>query len=154
MTTGDKVALGALALIGIALYSKARAAGSLIFRPGRVSNIYFDGSSPVIELTVLVQNTSSSGFVLESIAGNILSDNYIIGNFSNFQPIDINSNSETAIPLKIRLGVVGIVQDLISAFTSGVYTRRIRLQGFVNAGFVRAPIDVPFEIGAGLNRAQ
>lgn len=154
LNKSEIIALGAVGLIVAVLYSKANAAGTLLFRPGRVSNIYFDGAAPVIELTLAVQNTSSTGFVLESMAGNILSDNYIIGNFSNFTPINIAANNETVIPLRIRLGLFGLVQDLISAFTTGTFTRRVRLQGFVNAGFVRAPLDVAFEIGSGLNRAQ
>jgi LEA14-like dessication related protein len=150
----ELLALGAVGLVAAVLWSKARAAGTLIFQPGRVQNLYFDGVSPVIQLSLVVQNTSSSGFTLESLAGNILSDGYIIGNFSNFQPIHINANSETVVPISIRLGMIGLVQDLITSFTTGDFTKRVTLQGFVNAGFVRAPINVSFEIGSGLNRKQ
>lgn len=154
MRQSELLALGAVGLVAFVLYSKARAAGTLIFTPGRVNNIYLDGASPVIELELTVQNTASSGFVLESLAGNLLSDGYVIGNFSNFIPVHINANSQTSIPITIRLGLLGIVQDLITSFSTGNYTKRITMQGYANAGFVRAPIDVTFQIGSGLNRQQ
>jgi hypothetical protein len=154
MQRNELIALGAVGLIAAVLWSKARAAGTLIFQPGRVQNIGFDGTSPVIQLSLIVQNTSSSGFTLESLAGNIISDSYIIGNFSNFQPIHINANSETVVPISIRLGMIGLVQDLITSFATGDFTKRITLQGFVNAGFVRAPLNVSYLIGSGLNKRQ
>lgn len=152
MTKSDLLALGTVGLIGWMLYAKGRAAGTLILRPGRVDNIFFDGISPVLQLSLIVQNTSSSGFTVESMAGEVLSDGYIIGNFSNFSPIQVNGNSQVTIPITLRLGMVGLIQDLITSFNTGDFTKQIKLQGFVNAGFIRAPIDTSFLIGSGLNK--
>jgi hypothetical protein len=148
----EVIAFGALGLLAFVMFSKVRAAGTLLFFPGRVSNVYFDGVTPIIQLSLTVQNTSSTGFTLESIAGNIVSEGYIIGNFSNFTPVNVPGNAQVSVPLTIRLQLIGLVQDLFTSFATGDFTKRVQLQGFVNAGFVRAPLDVAFEIGSGLNR--
>jgi len=152
----ELIGLGALGVVAFVLYSKARAAGTLLFRPGKVSNISFDGVAPVLDLSLVVQNTSSSGFTLESMAGNIVAvngdDQYIIGNFSNFTPVPVNGNSETVVPVRVRLQMIGIVQNIIDAFRNGDTVRVVRLQGYVNAGFIRAPLNVEFAIGTGINR--
>lgn len=154
MKTSEIIVLGALGAGALLLYSKANAAGSLFFLPGRISNISFDGATPVIQLSLIAQNTSSQGLTIESLAGNILTGSNIIGNFSNFTPVHIAGNSQSTIPVTIRMQLIGLVQDIINSFVSGGFTKRLRLQGLVNAGFVRAPVDVTFEVGTGLNRAQ
>lgn len=153
--TSEIVVLGALGAAALVLFSKARAAGSLFFLPGRISSITFDNATPVVQLSLIAQNTSSQGLTIESMAGNILTEgDYIIGNFSNFTPIHIAGNAQSAIPVTIRLQLVGLVQDIITSFATGSFSKRLTLRGLVNAGFVRAPIDVTFEVGSGLNKKQ
>lgn len=154
MKTSEILILGAVGAGALLLFGKARAAGTLFFLPGRVNNIYFDGATPVLSLSLRVQNTSSQGFTVESMAGNILSGDFVIGNFSNFNPVYIAGNSEIVVPINVRLMLVGIVQDIITSFATRSFVKVITLQGLVNAGFVRAPVNVTFEVGSGLNRKQ
>lgn len=143
--------LGGAAVAAYVLFSKARAASTLIFSPGNITGIRMEGSTPIVDLTLRVQNTSSSGFTLESLAGNVTlqesGKEYYIGNVSSFVPTPIFANSSVLVPVQLRLQPLGVVQGLITAFQSGGTKRIIHVDGFANAGFVRAPVVVDFTIG-------
>lgn len=147
LKNNDLLLLGIVGVIGWSFYSKARAAGTLIFMPAGVSQISFDGGSPLIVFNLIVQNTSSSGFVLESLAGNVYCDSTYIGNVSSFNPIQVPGNSQVTIPVNGRLMLVGIVNQITQAFLHKNVTKKIQLRGFANAGFIRAPVNVEFSIG-------
>lgn len=153
MTKQGETALW-LAGAGIAwlLFGKARAAGTLIFLPGRVLSVGYDNGAATVKIELIVQNTSSGGITLESIAGNLYSGDTYIGNASSFVPQQILQNSQSSLVINIRLGLLGLVQDIFTAFNSGAFVRIIRFSGFANAGFVRVPVNVEFNVGAGANR--
>lgn len=151
LKTGEVLALGAVGLIAAVYFSKVRAATTLIVLPGHVSNIYFDGATPVIELSLIVQNASSSGFVIESMAGQLTCDDYLIGNWSNFTPVHVNANSQVLVPVTVRLMLVGLVNNIINAFSTGQYEKTVVMKGFINAGFLRAPVNAKFVVGSPLN---
>lgn len=71
MNRSEVLFLGIGGAIALLFYSKARAAGTLIFMPGGVSDIGYDGVTPIITLNLIAQNTSSAGFTLESLAANL-----------------------------------------------------------------------------------
>jgi hypothetical protein len=139
--------VGIVGFVGWTFYSKARAASTLIVLPGNVSNLGFDGATPYIDLTLRLQNTSSSGFTVESLAGQLTCNDTYIGNISTFTPVHINANSEQLLPVRARLMLLGLVNEIVEAFNGSGFEKLIRIDGFVNAGFVRAPLHVEFKIG-------
>jgi hypothetical protein len=148
LKNNDLLLLGLVGLVGVSILAKARAAASLIFLPGGVNNIGFEGSTPTMDFTVLVQNTSSSGFWLNSLAGQITCDNTYVGNISSFSPVYISGNSQTVISLRARLAVIGLVNQLMQAFINKDFQKDIVVNGYANAGIARAPINMKFTIGA------
>lgn len=148
MNSSQSLLWGIAAIVGLTLWSKARAAATLIFLPGGISQIGFDNSTPVVDLTLVIQNTSSSGFTLESLAGNLYCDNTYIGNISSFVPVRVDGNTETVVPVKARLMLIGLVNQIIQAVATKNFTKKIEVRGFANAGFVRAPVNVEFTVGA------
>lgn len=153
--TSEKILVAVAAVVGLGWMLKAKAAGNLTFFPGNVTNAYFEGSTPVLEVSILVQNTSGTSLTLQSFAANVMArqidSTIVVGNASGFSPISIPANSEGAIVVRLRLLPIGIVTDIIRAFQMKNYKQTITLVGGANiAGFppVRVPINLPFSIGA------
>jgi hypothetical protein len=139
-----------LAGAGVALYwlfRKASAAGNLVFTPGNVTNMTFDGATPTITFQVNAQNTSGTDLVLNSLAGNITSNGSLIGNVSNFLQTTIPANTSTPITLVASLQILGIVNDIIKAFQYNNVQQNIELKGFANVNGIQAPIDLQLTVG-------
>ena len=147
MGTGDAVLIigGVAALY---FYNKARAAGRLLFYPGDVVGMYFDGPVPVAELELVVQNTSNSSLQLNSLAGNVFANGTMVGNISSFNPVNIPGNSQGSITLTIRFMLLGIVNDIIRAFQTGNFAQDILIQGNVNAEGIPVPLALNYKIGS------
>lgn len=78
------------------------------------------------------------------------SNGYLIGNISNkdFAPISINNNSEVTIPLKIRLGIVAVVNDLLNAWNNRSLKQEIKVDLIVNVNGEQIKLPpMNYEIG-------
>lgn len=137
--------LGGAALLYIG--NQARSVANLTFFPDAVTGMAFEGISPVMYLSVLVQNTSNVAIDLYSLSGSVYVDNTLVGNISNFTPTRINANSETVMPLKVRFAILGIVNDIIQSFQQGNFKKAVVLDGTVNANGVQVPLTLTFQIG-------
>lgn len=149
LKTGEGIALAAGALILGNYFFKGRALGNLIFSPGAVTGMRFDTSgSPVIDFTLQVQNTSSVGLRVDSIAGNVFSNSQLIGNVSTFTPVQIQGNAVTYVQVSARLRILGLVNDLIRAFQYKNISQAVQLQGFANVEGIQMPLNINFTVGA------
>lgn len=153
MRPSELLLLGVIGVAAFALARRASALGTLIFMPGRVVSISLEGTSPVMTLELVVQNTSSQSLVVNSLAGNLFANNYLVGNVSSFVSTRIPGNAQAVIPVKVRLMLIGLVNDIVQSFQNGNFTQDVRLEGFANAGFVRAPLDITFRVGSPVNAA-
>jgi LEA14-like dessication related protein len=142
----DGVIVAILAVIGYSLYAKTTHAANLVFYPSSITGLAFEGSSPVIYADLLIQNASDSSFTLSSLAGNLYTDDTLVGNVSSFQPLQIPANSQVTYPLTFRLSLIGLTNDIISAIQSGVYPKKIHLDAKANGDGVQLPIDVVYQI--------
>lgn len=147
MRQGEKIALGAGLLVAGVYFFKGRALGNLIINPGQISQMYFDGSGPVIVFTLSVANTSSVGLRIDSIAGNIYSNGTLIGNISSFLPVLVAANNQSFIEVSARLRILGLVNDLIRSYTYKNFQQNIKLQGFANVEGIQMPLDLDFTVG-------
>lgn len=129
------------------VFQRKAAAGALNFLPGTVRDIAFDGSTPVLTASLIVQNTSSQQFILKAIAGDLYSNGYWVGNISYWQPQTIAATRQTEIRLQIRLGLIGIVQDIINAFQYNNTTQVLKFVANANVDNIQVPIDIKYKIG-------
>jgi hypothetical protein len=144
----EKVLLyGGAALIAFALFAKARALGNLVFTPGSVSNMGFVNSVPTADVTLVAQNTSSTGLTINSFAGNVFSNNILVGNIYNFTPVMIPGNSQTPVSVSIQFKALGIVTDLIKAFQNNNFSQDITIDGYANVSGMQLPINLKFQFG-------
>ena len=133
--------MGVGALVVGSLYIKGRALSNLVFSPGQISAIHFDGVTPIIEFSVLVQNTNSASIPLNSIAGNVFAkdgnETTQLGNIYNFQPTVIQGNAATYLTLYCRCQVIPLVQQVISAFQYKNNQQQLIIQATANINGVQ-----------------
>ncbi len=135
---------------GIILYSlfrKGAALGTLNFYPGTVKDIEFDNSVPVMTLGLVVQNTSNQYFNLNSIAGNVYANDKYVGNVSSFIVQHIPANSQTTIFLNLRMNLIGIVTDIINAFTTHNTSQVLKLEATANIDTLQVPVNISYTVG-------
>lgn len=148
LTTESKVlAFGGIGAVILLMAAKARTVGNLIFMPGNVLGMSYSNLSPVLSLSMWVQNTSAFSVSVDSFAGQVLSNGSYVGNVYNFSPVLLPANSQTLIPLDIRLQPLGIVNEIMAAFQTKNFTQRVQIKGFINSGVLQIPIDLNFSIG-------
>jgi hypothetical protein len=147
LKTGQAILTTAALLVGYNLFAKSQAAERLNFYPASVTNIRFDGLTPVLTLGLAVQNVSNQRFVVRSIAANLSANGYIIGNLAFFLPQTIQPNSSSTLMLDIRLSLISIVNDVISAFQTENFSQDLLLQGWVNVDGIQAPLSMKYKVG-------
>lgn len=129
--------------LGLYLFTTARAASNLVYFPGDITGLSFGGATA----DLIVQNTSNLEFTIYSLSASVSSGDTLIGNISDFTPVIIPANNQVAIPLTIRFFALGIIDDLLSAFTTRSYKRTITVSGTVNANGQQVPINLTYSIG-------
>lgn len=107
-----------------------------------------DGITPVMKLGLSIQNTNNQPFTLNSLAGEVYSNNYLIGRLGTFQSQTINGNSETVIYVDCRLSLLGIVNDMLDAIRNKTFSQAIELEMVANIDNVQFVIpDIKFKFG-------
>lgn len=152
--TGEVIGIGALAFIALGLVNKVNAAITLIFFPGNVQGISFQGINPVLTFSVIVQNTSNVDVTINSIAGNVLSNTELIGNVSTFVPVYLRANSQNVVTLTSQLSALGVVNDLIRTISTGSFSQDIQFTGFANVSGYQMPINVSYNVGLQLSKVN
>lgn len=151
MKTIEKVALAAVTLLGLNFLLKGRALKNLVFAPGSVQDIAFEGANPIIRVSAIVQNTNSVGFTINSMAGNVFSDDagsaVLVGNIYNFTPLLIPGNSQSVIILNIRLFPLGLSNLIAQAIQYKNFTKNIHVDAAVNIDGLQFPLEIDFVAG-------
>lgn len=105
------------------------------------------GLTPVMTLSILVQNTSSQDFTLRSLGGTLTANGYVIGNLASFQTTVIRGNSEGVILVEVTMFALGVVYDIIQIFATGNSTQEIELRAYANVDNYQIPVNMKFIIG-------
>lgn len=141
--------LGAVLIIagvaGLYLWNLKKAAGNLQYFPGNITG--FDLFPPTIYVELIVQNTSNISFVISSLSASVLSDSTLIGNVSDFTPVQIPANNQGVLPLRLTLMPVGLANDIISMINGGAGTRTILISGSVNANGTQQAFSLSYKVG-------
>lgn len=132
------------------IYSRAQAAGSLQFFPGRIKEIDFDGVAPVIVFELIVENTSNHAFNINSVAGNVYSysngKEYLIGYLYNFTPQKVDPTNQATLIVRAKLQLIGVVSDLLNAFQTGNFSQDISLKAFANVDGLQVPVNYSYQL--------
>lgn len=147
MTTTTKVLLGAAGAFGLYWLYKVRAVGNLVFFPGPITAMRFEGVTPVMSFQVIAQNSSSLGVSVQSLAGNLFSKGLLIGNVFSVKPIQLAGNARGYVNVEARFFILGIVNDIIASFQNRDFVQNITFEGFANVEGVQVPIKLSFNVG-------
>lgn len=132
---------------GLYYWNLSRAATNLTFFPGNVTGVSLTGLSPTVFAEIIVQNTNNASFTLNSLSASVLSDSTLIGNISNFTPVQIPGNSQATIPITLSLQPLTLVNELIGIITGGVGQRTLAINGTVNANGIQSPFTLQYKVG-------
>jgi LEA14-like dessication related protein len=110
--------------------------------------VHFDGATPVLTVGLVVENTSNQSMTIKSLVGNLYANGYNVGHLSAFDPQEITPNSQSVISIDIRMGLLGIVNDIIRAVQYGNFTQDLQLTGYANVDNLQVPIDEKYKAGA------
>lgn len=149
--TAGTVLLAATAFVGFLVFSKKKAIGLLNYFIAGIA-IAFDGFTPVLRVSVGIQNPSNEDFQIRSFVGNLFTidadgTKVKIGNVSAFDTLYIRAASQATYPVYVRMNVIPIVTDLVNAIMQGSgFSREIKLEGTVNASGIVAPISLNYQI--------
>jgi len=141
------ILIGAGIFVAWLVYSQKKAIGLLNYIISGVS-ISFDGITPIMRLSIGVQNVSNESFLLKSFVGNLTANGFVIGNVSSFVPINIPAASQVNYDVYVRMSLIGVVQDIVNLIQqkSGM-AQTVKLDGFVNASGIVAPVSLSYKIG-------
>lgn len=147
MSAKSAILTTAALVVGYNLFSKKANSGKLNFYPSSVRDLGFQGVTPIATLGLAVQNPTNSSFTIRAITANVTSNGYLIGNLSEFVDQIIPSTAQTVIFLDIRLSLLSVVNDLITAFQTNNFSQGLEMKGTVNVdGFLQA-IDLKYKVG-------
>lgn len=107
----------------------------------------WDGLTPVLIIGIGVQNTSNQSFTIRSFAGNIYSDDYYIGNISNFTPQQIPPNSQVIVQVIARLQLISIVNEVIEAVQYQNFKKEIEVKAMANVDGLQVPVNQKLSVG-------
>lgn len=106
-----------------------------------------DGITPVITFSLAIQNTSNQTMVVNSLAGNLYANSFLIGNVSSYVPVRVKANGETILQLTVRLSLLGIVQDIIRAFNGNGFQQQLEFDARANIDRYQVPIKISYKVG-------
>lgn len=147
MTKTQVVLLTAGGFIAYNLFVKGHSLSTVNFYPDKVQSVNIVSGTPYMVVGLLVQNTSNSKLVVNSVAGNVYANDTLIGNAANFSPYAINPNSQGMMYLSIRFSVLGIVNDIFDAFQNKNFTQNMVFDGFANVDNFQVPIKITYKVG-------
>lgn len=141
------ILLGAGIFIAWLVYSQKKAIGLLNYFISGVA-ITFEGITPIMRLSIGVQNVSNESFLIKSFVGNLVANGEVIGNVSSFVPMQIPAASQVNYDVYVRMSLVGIVSDIVNVIQkkSGI-AQTVTLNGYVNASGLVAPVSLTYKIG-------
>jgi len=146
MTTAQIALLTGAGFIAYKAFSKTQSAATLNFYPASIKNLQMDGVTPVLTLNLAIQNPSSQTYTVKAVVGSLYANGFLIGNVGSYVQKTIIGPGQTIYPLTIRLSLLGIVQDIINAFSGGGAAQKVELNAYANVDDFNIPIKLLFNI--------
>lgn len=137
-------------LVGFEIFKKISGAKNIRVTSVNINSISLEGSVPVVNLSVGIENTGNQGYQVNSISGSLYAmqegSEILVGNVSSFNPQVISSNSRQYVSINVSLKVLSIVQNIIRSFQFGNFSISMRFTGSVNVDRFVIPFDESFNI--------
>ena len=145
--TGVQIALltGA-GLVAYKAFSKTQSAATLNFYPASIKNLQMDGVTPVLTLNLAIQNPSGQAYTVKAVVGSLYANGFLIGNVGSYTQKQVIPTGQTIYPLTIRLSLLGIVQDIVNAFSGNGAAQKVELNAYANVDDFNIPIKLLFNI--------
>jgi len=137
------IAVG-LALIGLYVLSGVTTAGTAERLKYTFKSIAFDTQGIFnvrINLTIGIQNPTGNSFSIDSFVGDLLVNDYNIGNVSNFTPTVIAANAETPYTISVLVNVFGLPAG-IAAMIQNFTGFHAVLDGTLNVDGLSIPLNL------------
>jgi hypothetical protein len=137
------IALGFIIFLGA---EKATTLNNLRFVAQDVGFDFSNLLSPIVNLSVLVQNPTSGNLTLKSLAGSFSINGTPSGNVSFFPatPSYVAANGVTGITLQLRLSDVALINDVKNFFNNGAGALVININATANVNDVPLPVTLNF----------
>ena len=137
------IAVG-LAFVGVLVFSRFATADTATRLKFVLDGISFRANSILqiqVNVTIKIQNPTSNGFTIYSLAGDLFVDDYHIGNISNFTATTIPANSATPYTVTLLIDTLSLpstVLDIIQNF-SGI---TVRIDAMANVDDLELPVQI------------
>lgn len=130
------------AVVGWLLWAKTKAIDKLQFYVSGIDASLVNGS-PVIGLTIAIQNPTNEQFFINSVVGRLTANGQSIGNVSSFAQVPVPPVSVAYYPVQIRINLVGAALTIYNLITGRIGTSQtVGFEGSINASGIVAPIDL------------
>jgi len=140
------IILGAGAFLAYRLVTKGYGISTLNYYIQKLS-LSWDGATPILYITLGIQNPSSASMEVRSFSGNLYANDYLVGNVSTFRLTEIKANSQTFFVVAARLSILGIVSDLINIINGqSSLQQTLKLTGTLNVDGVPVPVSLTYKI--------
>lgn len=137
--TRDLLLYGAIGFAAWYLFRKSHAVSTLVYIPRGIG--FGNGG---MQITIGVQNPTSTALTLRSIAGTVFLNGDSVGNISDFNAQVIAPNQETPVTLVLSPNVFGIAQLATEAIKNGLDSASFSVSGFANVDDNTFPVSFNF----------
>jgi LEA14-like dessication related protein len=138
---GDLLLVGGLILAWV-IFGNASTVNNLVFVPTGAGFDISSPLSPIINVTVNVQNPTSGSLQLNSFAGTASVNGTASGNVSYFQPTVIAANAQTQIVVQVRLSDLGLIAALMNFINAGTGAIAVSIVGTANVNGAALPVNI------------
>ena len=130
---------------GLYYWNLARTGANIVWANCNFKSIQI-GITPVINASLVAQNTGNATLNINSLAAVVTSNGYQVGNVSSFTVTPILPNSQTEVPITISLQLIGVVSDIINVFNTGVREQELSIDGHANINGIQIPVNVKMKL--------
>lgn len=132
---------------GVILLSRLGTAGAadrLKFVFQKISAEFKDALSIQINVDIVIQNPTSTSFIIKSFAGDLFVNDYYIGNVSNFTATQIQGNTQTTYRVAIQVSTLSLPAPVISILQNFTGLTA-KLDGTINVDDLGVPLTLEYK---------
>lgn len=132
---------------GVILLSRLGTAGAadrLKFVFQKISAEFKDALSIQINVDIVIQNPTSTSFIIKSFAGDLFVNDYYIGNVSNFTATQIKGNTQTTYRVAIQVSTLSLPAPVISILQNFTGLTA-KLDGTINVDDLGVPLTLEYK---------
>lgn len=108
----------------------------------------FNDFALVLDFHIGIQNPTGEIFTIQSLTGDLYTNDKFIGNISSFTLTEIKPNAQTIFVASVRLPLVGLAAELWNALQGGVTTisQKLKIVGTINVDGIPLPVTLTYTV--------